>query len=456
MSQRYDRLNPARSASPRWLNACSLRTLRIHVPSGDGVGVSRFEPFWHPIGMWTLSRTRRHRAPAYHNHTDFRGLRHLPIQFRQTTRPGIRGVEHHYEQNCSIVMSSCPVYSYTESVGKTRHLAGPARAPSPMLRINRLRQTDSTIQELRIHMARIAVIGLIDFDTILQLDRFPDPGGSANVASIATIAGGATANTAIALARLGESVTLRAVVGNNETGDTAVADLSAHGVDCGMVTRSDQPTGLSTILLDGRTGARTTLRHKGAMIRMGDRLDIAALFGHDVVVLDMIDAPLRRFLTDLPAHTRPDVRLLGPIARIVENAEPDAREIAFRFDTIVGTERQFRELLGLDHAGDLVAFIQHHMPGANLRAAVITSEHLGSRWVTRDQTGTSQALAVDTIDTTGAGDAFVAGIAWSMAQRLPWPEATRFANAVAALSTRSPGAQTSLPTMTEVEHLLRS
>lgn len=304
-------------------------------------------------------------------------------------------------------------------------------------------------------MARIAAIGLIDHNTILRLDRYPDPGGSAVVTSVTTSAGGKTANIAVALFRLDESVTLRAVVGNDELGAEALEYLAAQGLDCEMITQVDLPTDSSTILLDTRTGERTILWHKGAMIQMGDRLDIASLFGHDIVILDISDAPLRRFLTDLPAHTRPDVRLLGPLTYLVDNAQPDAIEIAFRFDTIVGAERQYLQLLGLDHANILPGEIQRRMPGANLRTALITKGDLGCRWVTREETGVSPAFSVDIVDTTGAGNAFVAGVAWSMARRLPWPEATRFANAVAALSTRAIGAQTSLPALTEVEDLLR-
>ncbi len=303
-------------------------------------------------------------------------------------------------------------------------------------------------------MARIAVIGQIHHDTIMLLDRFPASGGTALIAATTTTAGGSTANTAVALARLGEAIALRAVIANDVEGDELLGYLVDEGIDCGMITRVDGTTRSSTILLDSHTGERTTLRREGAMLRKGDRLDIAKLFDHDVVILDVADTPLRRFLTDLPAHTRPDVRLLGPIAHIVENAEADAIETAFRFDTIVGTERQFIQLLEVDHADDLPMEVQRRMPGANLRAAVVTNEDQSCRWITRDERGTTPAFVVDANDTIGACDALIAGIAWSMARRLPWPKATRFANAVAALSTRSIGVQASLPTLDEVEHLL--
>ena len=303
-------------------------------------------------------------------------------------------------------------------------------------------------------MARIAAIGLVDHDRIIHLDHLPQPGGSAVVSGLTESPGGTTANTTVALARLGEQVTLRAVIGNDPEGALLVDGLRREGVDCSMVTVGDEATDRSFILLDTRTGERTILWQKGAAIRKGDKLDIAALFGHDVVILDMADEPLRRFLTDLPAHTKPDVRLLGPITYIVDNDEPDAVEIAFRFDTITGTLAQFRDLMDVDSEGDLMEQMQHRMPGSNLRAAVVTLGRDGCLWITRSEHGYEDGFHVDTRDTIGAGDAFAAGIAYGMARRWPWPEAVRFANAVGALSTRAIGAQTALPTLEEVEALL--
>lgn len=305
-------------------------------------------------------------------------------------------------------------------------------------------------------MANIALIGLIDHDRILHLDRLPDPGGSAVISRVTEAPGGTTANTAVALARLGEQVTLRAVVGDDPEGRELVDGLAREGIDTSTITVAAEPTDSSWILLDTGTGERTILWRKGAAIRKGDRLDIHAIFDHDVVVLDMADEPLRRFLTDLPAHTRPDVRLLGPITYIVDNAEPDAVEVAFRFDTITGTRRQYYDLLDVGSEGELIEVAQRRMTGSQLRCAVVTLGADGCLWITEEDHGYVEGFRVGTRDTIGAGDAFAAGLAWGMARRLGWPETCRFANAVGALSTRAIGAQTALPTLEEARELLTS
>ncbi len=305
-------------------------------------------------------------------------------------------------------------------------------------------------------VARIALIGLVDHDQILHLDRLPEPGSSAVISRISTAPGGTTANTAVALARLGDHATLRAVIGDDPEGTTLLRELQHEGVDCSMLTQIEEPTDRSVILVDTATGERTILWQKGAMIRMGDRIDIAEVFAHDVVVLDMADEPLRRFLTDLPAHTRPDVRLLGPITYIVDNGEPDAVAIAFRFDTITGTIAQYLALLDAHSEADLIQQIQHRMPGNNLRAAIVTLGAGGCLWIDRDSHGYESGFSVETRDTIGAGDAFAAGVAYGMARHWPWAQTCRFANAVGALSTRDVGAQAALPSLAEVDVLLQS
>ncbi|MDQ4044462.1 MAG: carbohydrate kinase family protein [Chloroflexota bacterium] len=304
-------------------------------------------------------------------------------------------------------------------------------------------------------MARIALIGLIDHDEVLHLDHLPVPGTSAVITAVSESPGGTTANTAVALARLGEKVTLRALVGDDPEGQALREGLEREGVDCAMVTvAGGRPTDRSVILLDIRTGERTILWRKGAMIDRTDKLDVYTLFDHDVVVLDMADEPLRRFLTDLPAHTRPDVNLLGPITYIVDNAEPDAVDVAFRFDTITGNITQFLDLMQVQSEGELIETVQHRMPGTNLRAAVVTLAADGCLWITRDAHEYVEGFRVEVSDTIGAGDAHTAGVAYGMARRWAWPETCRFANAVAALSTTGTGAQSALPTLAEVEMLM--
>ena len=85
---------------------------------------------------------------------------------------------------------------------------------------------------------------------------------------------------------------------------------------------------------------------------------------------------------------------------------------------------------------------------------VATLGSKGARFVQRADDGLVGGFEVNVVDTTGAGDAFNAGLAVALAEGKALPEAIRFANAAAALSVTKPGTAASMPMRQEVESLL--
>lgn len=302
---------------------------------------------------------------------------------------------------------------------------------------------------------RINCIGLSSWDRLIAVPTYPESGGQADVLEEVAAPGGTTTNTAVALARLGARVGIATAIGDDERGELVRQGLENEGIDTSWVTvKAGQITDLATVIVSQEPLDRTIFWEQGAQLVRHDRLDIAGLLGGDVLVVDVANAPLRRLLLDLPAHTVPTCRLLGPLTYLANDHLHDAFELALRHDAIVTNERDLLDVTGTWLLSDAVTALQHRMRGQNLRAALITRGSEGCDVVTEDQRSRIPAFGVDVIDPTGAGDAFVAGVAWGMAQRWPWPEIGRFANAVGAIACRSLGAQTSLPTLDEVEALL--
>lgn len=302
---------------------------------------------------------------------------------------------------------------------------------------------------------RIAAVGLASWDRFVVVDRYPVAGDYEVVRAEASLPGGTTTNSAAMLARLGASVSLAAVVGDDADGEGLRAAMIDAGVDVAWLrTRSGTRTDGATILVSRTPPERTILWRPGVQIERGDQFEIAAIFGHDLVLLDMADAPLRRFLVDLPAHTAPGARLLGTLTYVVDAGLPDAFELALRHDAITGNDRQLMALTGALTLDDALAVVQTRMTGANLRVWVVSRGAAGCSIVTNTERWDVPAFAVEVVDTTGAGDAFAAGIAYGLARRWEWPRTGRLANALGALATRALGAQTSLPTSAEVASLL--
>ncbi len=303
---------------------------------------------------------------------------------------------------------------------------------------------------------RIAVIGIASWDRLVGVERYPGVGEHVSVTAESSAPGGTSANTAVALARLGAVVTIATVVGDDADGQAIRRSLEAENVDTRWIgVRRGQRSDGATVVVSREPPDRTIYWHHGAQLARGDRLDIAGLFDHDAVVLDVVDVPLRRFLLDLPAHTSPRARLIGLLTYLADPAIHDGFDLALRHDVVVGSERDALAVTGTWSVSDATAAFQSRMVGANLRAAVITRGETGCRVVTLSDSWQLPAFAASVVDPAGAGDAFAAGVAWGVALRWDWPHIGRFANALGALAIQGFGAQTSLPSRAEVEALLR-
>ena len=302
---------------------------------------------------------------------------------------------------------------------------------------------------------RVVALGLASWDRLLVIDRHPGPGEQSTVLEEVAAPGGTTTNTCVALARLGATVKVVTAFGDDAEGGLVRRGLEAAGVDTAWsVVRAGERTDQATVLVSREPPDRAILWHPGAQIRKGDRLDIPAIFGHDVVLLDFPDLPLLRFLTDLPAHVSPRTRLLGTANYLADATISDRLELALRHDVFVGSEKDIRIVVGDEGTDAALDTLQARIVGANLRAAVVTSGSRGCTVVTESERWVVPAFPVDAVDPTGAGDAFLAGIAWGMVRFWPWPDTARFASAMGALATRALGAQAGLPTLSDVEAFL--
>src|SRR5690606_33339527 len=90
-----------------------------------------------------------------------------------------------------------------------------------------------------------------------------------------------------------------------------------------------------------------------------------------------------------------------------------------------------------------------------VRIVAMESGDGGDLILTRDEELFFPRLKVETVDATGAGDAFAGAFAVGLAEELPLEQIGRLANATAALSTTRLGAQEALPTRAQVERFLR-
>lgn len=187
-----------------------------------------------------------------------------------------------------------------------------------------------------------------------------------------------------------------AVIGDTDCRAGAWTDAAAIAIE--TTALEDVEIGLRSVAIDERSARQLraaleaasvtpwvsvrdqpldpALAGSGADVRMGDPLQIPTLFDHDVIVLACRDARLRRFLADLPVHTRPDVRIIACLDLDSGPLTGERLDDLLRFDIVIGGEGSFRTLTGSENGsgGHPVEPLQRRMSGSNLRAAIAWSD----------------------------------------------------------------------------------
>lgn len=226
------------------------------------------------------------------------------------------------------------------------------------------------------------------------------------------VPGGAAA-IGLALRDLNGEVTLRSRIGSDDAGTDVLQQIKTARIHPKNIDKVESNTSQITREPDGSTLDWTP----GVLMTKGEVLDIYALFGHDALILDLLDQSLRHFLIDLPAHTDGTVRMLSTLGHLDRQPpHEDELEIAMRCDTIVGTEAQFATLTGEARASDALGLIFERMPGTHLRAAVAITP-MGLEIIARD---TRVLKPVRDAIPDLLVPQVVAGIAWGMANRADW------------------------------------
>ncbi len=297
--------------------------------------------------------------------------------------------------------------------------------------------------------AKIVVVGSFNADLVAYLERMPRPGETVHGDRFATFAGGKGSNQAVAAARLGADVTFIGRVGNDVFANLAYEIWDAEGVNRDFVSADDEyATGVAPILVDS-SGENMIVVVLGANSRL-TAADIDAA-RERIAAADVLVTQLEVNL-DMVGYALETAKQLG-VATILNPAPAAAipQSTIDLADYLTPNETELETLSG--SAGDYAAAARTLLTRADQKA-VVTLGAQGAQIVSGGESAVIPTYAVDVVDTTGAGDAFNAGLAVALAEGKPLPEAVRFANAAAALSVTKSGAAPSTPYRAKVDELL--
>ena len=302
-------------------------------------------------------------------------------------------------------------------------------------------------------MTHIVVVGSLNMDLVVRTAHLPMPGETILGDDFRTIPGGKGANQAVAAARLGARVSMVGRIGEDAFGRALVQNLSEEGVDVTHIAvDEDAATGIAMITVD-ESGQNTIVVASGANMRLTTAQVVAALEAlapFDVLVMQL-ESPIECVLAAAVwAHKAGARVILNPAP-----AQPLPQELFHVIDVLIPNESETQLLTGMTvatiaQAEDAARALLSRGAGA----VVLTLGAQGALVVDKDV----QALhlrphSVEAVDATAAGDAFVAGLAVGLGEKLPLAEAARLGNAAGALAVTRMGAQPAMPTRQEVQAL---
>ncbi len=300
-------------------------------------------------------------------------------------------------------------------------------------------------------MKKIVVVGSLNVDFVVCTPVLPQEGQTVLGHSFDKFPGGKGANQSTALARLGAHVTHIGKVGVDDHALLVKSSLEQAGVHLiGLIEDGSTQTGIAIIQI-ADNGANTIVVIPGANMR---------LFPSDLdpFIPLLKQADFIAIQNEIPMETNLKVAQIGreTSAMVIYNPAPfrnGSNQIGPLTDLIVPNEIELSELTGLP----VVTEREIEVAAGKLlekgitKAAVVT---LGARGcVVKDRNGTEffPAVNVKAIDTTAAGDAFIAGMIWSLSEGNDLRKSVQLANEVAGYAVTILGAQSSLPTQEQLE-----
>ena len=297
----------------------------------------------------------------------------------------------------------------------------------------------------------IVVFGSLNVDLLFSVDALPRAGETVLCPGHRAVAGGKGLNQAVAAARANTdpatSVQMVGRVGLDGFAPLALRALKDAGVGTEAVTNSTLPTGCAAVIVNRAGENQITVASGANMDLLPEALPDDWLGPETVLVLQM-EVPLE-------ANWAVVRRAKARGARVVLNlapAKPAPADVLTSFDLIVLNEIEAGMLAGAHGLGAVSG--EEAGRAIAVRFCVTTVVSLGGAGAAAfgpDEAWRCGALAIEPVDTVGAGDAFVAGLALGLAQGAPLPAMLHRASVIGGLACLVEGAAPAMPSAENVD-----
>lgn len=295
----------------------------------------------------------------------------------------------------------------------------------------------------------LLVIGSLNMDYDLFMDRLPLPGETVRADEFIRLAGGKGANQAVAAARSGAKVKMIGCVGKDEIGSIMIQGLRGSGVNTesidileetvsGMAFINVSSEGENSIVILPGANAKVTEDMINKNIALFEEAD-AVLLQHEIP-LDTVKCALATAkkcnkLTILnPAPAYPIFEILEMIDILVVNEH--------ELSIVAGKQADTKEQM--DNAAA-------SLKEKGAKRIILTLGEKGLIDYCDDKIFVHKAYKVKAVDTTAAGDTFIGAFCSALLEGSSREECIEYAQKAAALAVTKKGAQASIPTKSEIE-----
>lgn len=287
--------------------------------------------------------------------------------------------------------------------------------------------------------SKVLSLGAVAMDIVLASSGLPQDDGFSLVNGEVLVPGGSASNMSVALHRLGAEVWQAGKIGDDHYGTVFRRDLVENGIHTEPLIVKHGGTTLHTYVITAPGGKHCILANKGDCVLdlQPDELTEDILDGCSCFYTDLFSVNAALWLAKLARERRiPVVYNMQCAPSFMETcgvSRPQVEEMLSAASLVIGGVGGYRELCGEQEAEAAAKAIYKRWRPED--GVICTCGSHGAVWCGGEGIIRQQAFPIDAVDTTGAGDAFCAGMIFERCCRRQESrsEALRFASAAAAL-----------------------
>lgn len=297
----------------------------------------------------------------------------------------------------------------------------------------------------------ILVVGSSNYDMILKQIQFPQTGETILADSLDVCGGGKGANQAVQCAKLGIKTHFLGSIGDDGNGNYLHNELKKYNVLVDNLKISSLPTGVGIVNCLHNGEVRATVFPGANNDILPSDLELhEELFKNAKILILQLEIPLDSVYKAIELGEKHN-------CFIILNGAP-AKELSLfylsKVDCFVLNETEASFYLK-DNFIDKAEFIENGLKLLSLvkKMCIVTLGKDGSIIITDERIDYIEPNVVNAIETTGAGDSYIGAFASQLFKGKDFKECCEFATKASSYTVQHIGAQSSMPTMNDIERM---